>query len=474
MCDHLKYFKPTGFTLNFIVIFEFFLQMAVLHIRAGITFTDHLAYLKRITKDSGLIQPNPDLFMINTPFRMYAEAEKYAKAFQNETVKPISWLPPMKSTVGLPAEEFYELYREVEELVREVRSQGKALRLEIDADIIRENNQIAIASAVRTLQSCLSVELMKCFKSGENDTDEWLKMDGFFLPPKCKFICADWDDFVSIDSSSGPFYNFVVVDPPWMNKSVRRVRKKSRSYSTMVNYHLLKLCSSRIMAPGCLLAVWCPPVKSQMTWVQDNLLPAWNCKLKGTWYWFKVTQSGEPVKPWSPKMTWENKKSFEVLFIATYGENDVNIPREHVIVSVPSAIHSHKPPLEEFILDDGKSLEIYSGGLCVCPTMLQEVCSEVRPYTAIDDWKTIVSLQNVKFRVDSTMLRRVCSNDFPRICSNGEKCHINRSLKKPDVHWLEIFYAEQGLFYFNLRPAYHDVDGFIVLKELCNARIEQK
>ena len=81
------------------------------------------------------------------------------------------------------------------------------------------------------------------------------------------------------------------------------------------------------------------PSDSILSWVKS-----WNLVILAKWYWLKVTRSGEPITSFQHS----HKKPFEILIIA--GRQASPIPRkifenEHIIVSVPSGINSHKPPL---------------------------------------------------------------------------------------------------------------------------------
>lgn len=59
----------------------------------------------------------------------------------------------------------------------------------------------------------------------------------------------------------------------------------------------------------------------------------------------QITKFGEPICEFGSPL---KKQPFERLFIACPAEmsRTINIPAENFIYSVPSAIHSHKPPLE--------------------------------------------------------------------------------------------------------------------------------
>ena len=96
------------------------------------------------------------------------------------------------------------------------------------------------------------------------------------------------------------------------------------------------------------------------------------CKWNYTFYTtFQITKSGEPVTKLD---TSSPKQPFELIFFAATESCSANWLRvlktdeqkqQRVIVSVPSAVHSHKPPLDKLLTEMGvlnensKCLEIF-------------------------------------------------------------------------------------------------------------------
>jgi len=93
----------------------------------------------------------------------------------------------------------------------------------------------------------------------------------------------------------------------------------------------------------------------------------WGLGLEATCYWLKVTRYGELVTPYSG-----GKQPYEVLLVGRRegegGASAIQVPEGLVIVSVPSGIHSHKPPLvrvlEKLVVEEeGKTKEEVVAGL---------------------------------------------------------------------------------------------------------------
>ena len=91
-------------------------------------------------------------------------------------------------------------------------------------------------------------------------------------------------------------YRVIVLDPPWLSKSVKR----SKSYKQLDNATMAaKLPVKRLLPSlsnkaGCyqskpsLVAVWVTNNPTFHSFVVDELFPVWGVKLCATWHWLKV------------------------------------------------------------------------------------------------------------------------------------------------------------------------------------------
>ncbi|KAJ6225249.1 hypothetical protein RDWZM_003794 [Blomia tropicalis] len=182
----------------------------------------------------------------------------------------------------------------------------------------------------------------------------------YLIPPYCSFIGIDIIQGIQrliaeIRSNrslitntkrqqSKPF--LVVMDPAWENGSVKR----KRSYETVSKDYLLRMCRElRILldivsstnsvpynSPLILTAIW--TTKLHKSFVVDEMLPSLGLRARYDLKWHKITNGGCPVKIHG---------GLEYLIIAErLGDNvtsDASSLRHGLLVSVPSAIHSHKP-----------------------------------------------------------------------------------------------------------------------------------
>lgn len=128
-----------------------------------------------------------------------------------------------------------------------------------------------------------------------------------------------------------------------------------------------------LLAPGGMIAVWCTNSKTHLDELREKLFPAWGAKVIAQWtwlkvqktvsmkvfgfdelnycndqlvfLWFQVTMSGLPICPFSEP---PGKQPFEQLVFGIRADEEMlhsRPPDGKIILSVPSAIHSHKPPI---------------------------------------------------------------------------------------------------------------------------------
>ncbi|XP_033228547.1 N(6)-adenine-specific DNA methyltransferase METTL4 isoform X2 [Belonocnema kinseyi] len=183
----------------------------------------------------------------------------------------------------------------------------------------------------------------------------------FVFPKYCQYFCRDVRELDQKLPLKNQF-DFVLMDPPWWNKSIRRKKEMfvESSYKMMYNEELAKLPIGKLLSTKGLVAIWCTNSPSSLHCILEEMFPVWGVKFQAKWYWVKVTQSGNVVCNFNET---HGKQPYELLIIGTKDSNR-EIPNGKIIVSVPSAMHSHKPPLTEiiakFLPSEPKCLEIFS------------------------------------------------------------------------------------------------------------------
>ncbi|CAH0559498.1 unnamed protein product [Brassicogethes aeneus] len=197
---------------------------------------------------------------------------------------------------------------------------------------------------------------------GENLIPAVREVNGsnFLFPEKCLFYSFDVND---IDQRlNDKKFDLILLDPPWWNKYIRRKRKKSDSaYHMMYNDDLKNIPIEVVLKESGLVVVWCTNSQQNLDTLINDIFKKWNVDFITKWYWLKITRFGEPICSFSKP---PGKQPFEQIII---GGRNIDFPQDFnkkVIVSIPSAIHSHKPPLEEilkFVLpENAEKLEIFA------------------------------------------------------------------------------------------------------------------
>ncbi|XP_038585989.1 N(6)-adenine-specific methyltransferase METTL4 [Micropterus salmoides] len=191
----------------------------------------------------------------------------------------------------------------------------------------------------------------------------------YVIPPHTAFLLSDFTRIQPL-VHYGRRFDLIVMDPPWENKSVKR----SRRYSSLPSTQLKRLPIPLLASPNCLVVTWVTNRPSHLRFVRDELYPHWGVEVVAEWFWVKVTTSGQFVFPLDSR----HKKPYEVLVLGRYRSSvnnsssssetsEVPVEDQRLIVSIPSALHSQKPPLSEvlkpYVGAEAKSLELFARSL---------------------------------------------------------------------------------------------------------------
>ena len=198
------------------------------------------------------------------------------------------------------------------------------------------------------------------------------------MPPNAKFLLSKVGEstapafsmaaltmYPGSSATAGPGqFDFVLLDPPWENRSVRRSAKYETVHESdpMV---ILRAMLGQHIAPGALVACWITN-KASVREIALEAFKAWDVRLVEEWAWLKTTVCGLPVNQIDG--LW--RKPYELLLL---GRKDIDeVENSHievqrrVIVAVPD-LHSRKPHLKTLIepLLPGtyRALEIFARNL---------------------------------------------------------------------------------------------------------------
>jgi N6-adenosine-specific RNA methylase IME4 len=185
------------------------------------------------------------------------------------------------------------------------------------------------------------------------------------VPPGATLLSGDIAETLPIFLTAARKFDLVVLDPPWPNRSARRVKTYRISYDTPEIHKLLSSIplENHLNDKG-MVAVWITnkPLFREMVTGSGGLFSQWGVQLVEEWTWLKISQSGEPIC--ALNSGW--RKPYEILLIGKRGGRHNEVTRR-VVVGVPD-LHSRKPGLKEvfhgiFQQKNVRCLEIFARNL---------------------------------------------------------------------------------------------------------------
>uniref|UniRef100_A0A0V0GC32 Putative transcriptional activator adenine-specific dna methyltransferase n=1 Tax=Triatoma dimidiata TaxID=72491 RepID=A0A0V0GC32_TRIDM len=329
----------------------------------------HYDYTKKmytnVLSHSGLIDLayNKNLFNIITPMMRDEEAQHFIKAVTVKSKKEFVFARDVQTNKfgSVIDDELLSIQLAYTTLLKEARELDLFTTSPREEDYL-DNNKLA-RSLVDTFFDTLSEEFT-LYQGGNNNNYSIIANvfdKSYVIPPSCNFFSCSVEDIES--KLQGNKYDFILLDPPWWNKFVRRKKSKNfrKSYNMLHNNDIQEIPISKYLNGFGLLGVWCTNSPTHLEAVKQ-FFRKWNLEYTAEWYWLKVTQSGDPVCQFSGK---RDKKPIErIIFGSEKCRNLKNPEPGKVIMSVPSAIHSHKPPLTEvlsaYLPKDPKCLELFA------------------------------------------------------------------------------------------------------------------
>ncbi|KAK5701578.1 hypothetical protein LTR97_004393 [Elasticomyces elasticus] len=205
----------------------------------------------------------------------------------------------------------------------------------------------------------------------------------FLIPPKSSFClgdCGDAQDFRAAireqaeQHDTPRTFDFILLDPPWPNRSVRRTHKTAGStYKVTANIQdiedlLYGMDVEMLMANECLVGVWTTNKQAvrELVLAEGGLFDTWGVQLAEEWIWLKTTINGEPVTPLDA--VW--RKPYEVLLLGRKGDaqysRDTNVAVKRRVMLAAPDLHSRKPCLKDHIetllrnSKDYRALEVFA------------------------------------------------------------------------------------------------------------------
>ena len=239
----------------------------------------------------------------------------------------------------------------------------------------------------------------------------------YIIPPNSSFLMSDISHVNSLLTfAPSSKFHFIVMDPPWSNKSVKRSKHytmlstqttpqttphssqftKRRAYED-IGYMFDKIDVKSLLHDKGMIGMWVTNNTAHVHHVLKVLFPSWNLELVTVCFWLKVTSSGVPVVPFDSP----HKKPYELLLVGRAScevdsvgltsediENLVSFPHDQldgssdpsksqgqdfvkstsqkctvkkvILASIPCVQHSRKPPLGFLYSEMNKTYSIHN------------------------------------------------------------------------------------------------------------------
>lgn len=251
---------------------------------------------------------------------------------------------------------------------------------------IRLGEGLAVQSAEYSFQKRRNIRSMQFYSDfpaalsiKKDDREFQIEHYIFRLPPRATAFFADCTNSKAFheavrqraqDQDTRRHFDFILLDPPWPNRSVKRTHKTPGSTYNVVStlddvYDLIANTDlDMLMADDCLVGIWITnkPAVRDLVLGEDGIFDIWGLQLEQEWLWLKTTVSGEPVTPIDA--LW--RKPYEVLLLGRKRRFQQQAPQpveRKVLLSVPD-LHSRKPCLKELVeplfFEDYRALEVFA------------------------------------------------------------------------------------------------------------------
>lgn len=263
------------------------------------------------------------------------------------------WLLPRKTT-----RRFIENTRASIEASSLVVPEPRAIRTIAETPII-------LSSIPNVFTAFAEIEDRTVTNPSNSPTHLIVEHQTYHIPPCSTFLLSDVRRLCSnttrFPNSVFPqSFDFIIMDPPWQNRSVRHAKTYQLPESHLEDpfLNVLPVLDSHLKPYG-LVGIWVTN-KARIRHLVLHSLYQTGFKLQGEWIWVKTTASGDPVTPLDG--LWRRPYETFLLFGRDQSHVSLNtdileeakipcwvtgVPRR-ILVAVPGH-HSQKPSLKEFI-----------------------------------------------------------------------------------------------------------------------------
>lgn len=236
---------------------------------------------------------------------------------------------------------------------------------EMQADEAHAEPPIVLSSISNFFSSVQDIADSVVSNPSEKCTRLVLGHHAYCIPPRSAFMLSDVRGSSTLrkpfpkNALPGAF-DFIVMDPPWPNRSARHVKayRTSEDRDETPFLCVLPILQSHLKSDG-YVGIWVTNKASIRQLVLSSLHQQ-GFQLFQEWIWVKITTNGEPVTPLDG--LW--RRPYEVLLLFRKGETSntilpgtpghaeistwaIKVPYR-IFVAVPD-YHSRKPCLKEFI-----------------------------------------------------------------------------------------------------------------------------
>ncbi|ALC45669.1 CG14906 [Drosophila busckii] len=189
---------------------------------------------------------------------------------------------------------------------------------------------------------------------GANLSSSWQEFrtcnQNFIIPTAARFYNHNVEQMGALLPQLLPCYDLIVLDPPWRNKYIRRLKRARQQlgYAMLDNEQLALLPLAQLIHKHTLVAIWCTNCSGHQQTLEAKLLPSWGLRLLHKLRWYKLNTQHELISQLN-EVDVTQKQPYETLYLACHKESELSYCAElrqtQLLLSVPSIIHSHKPPL---------------------------------------------------------------------------------------------------------------------------------